>query len=69
MEHSSVVVTGSSGTIGTALAGELLDRGYDVTGDERLDSTVEWYLARPELFDAILESNGSGNSRVRIVSK
>lgn len=32
MTHSSVLITGSSGTIGTALAGTLLERGYDVFG-------------------------------------
>ena len=43
--------------------------GYEpeYTLDEGLDSTIEWYLDRPELFDATLESNGSGNPRVRIV--
>jgi len=32
MKHSSVLITGSSGTVGTALASRLLDLGYDVTG-------------------------------------
>jgi len=32
MAHSSILITGSSGTVGTALADALLKRGYDVTG-------------------------------------
>lgn len=32
MTHSSVLVTGSSGTVGTALAEALLDEGYEVFG-------------------------------------
>lgn len=32
MSGESVLVTGSSGSIGTALTSELLERGYDVTG-------------------------------------
>ncbi len=32
MEISSVVVTGSSGTVGSAVAEELINRGYNVTG-------------------------------------
>ena len=32
MTHSSVLVTGSSGTVGTALTDALLERGHDVTG-------------------------------------
>jgi len=32
MAHSSVLITGSSGTVGTALADALLNQGYDVTG-------------------------------------
>ena len=32
MSHSSVLVTGSSGTVGTALAESLLENGYDVYG-------------------------------------
>ncbi len=34
MTHSSVLVTGSSGTVGTALIDALTDRGYDVTGTD-----------------------------------
>lgn len=35
MTDQSILVTGSSGTIGTALCEELVSRGYDVTGCDR----------------------------------
>jgi len=34
MLHKSILVTGSSGTVGTALCQQLLDEGYDVTGTD-----------------------------------
>lgn len=34
MPHESILVTGSSGTVGTALCQQLLERGYDVTGTD-----------------------------------
>jgi UDP-glucose 4-epimerase len=38
MEHESIVITGSSGTIGTALADKLLEQGYDVTGVDIMEN-------------------------------
>lgn len=38
MEPESIVITGSAGTVGTALANELLDRGYDVTGVDIMEN-------------------------------
>jgi UDP-glucose 4-epimerase len=34
MPHKSILVTGSSGTVGTALCQQLLEKGYDVTGTD-----------------------------------
>jgi UDP-glucose 4-epimerase len=38
MEPESIVITGSAGTVGTALANELLDQGYDVTGVDIMEN-------------------------------
>lgn len=38
MNRSSVLITGSSGTVGTALAESLLDSGYDVTGVDLVEN-------------------------------
>jgi UDP-glucose 4-epimerase len=41
MQPESIVITGSAGTVGTALANELLDQGYDVTGVDILEN--RWF--------------------------
>lgn len=46
MSHPSVVVTGSSGTIGNELVGRLLDRGYDVTGVDYTENRWSDRVAR-----------------------
>lgn len=52
MKHSSVLVTGSSGTVGTALTSSLLNRGYDVTGvDVRPNPWLDAVEARTRVLD------------------
>jgi UDP-glucose 4-epimerase len=52
MRHSSVLITGSSGTVGTALANTLLDQGYDVTGvDTRPNQWLETVDDRTTVVD------------------
>ncbi len=52
MTDSSVVITGSSGTVGTALADALLERGHDVTGvDTRPNRWLEAVDERTTVLD------------------
>jgi UDP-glucose 4-epimerase len=52
MNHSSILITGSSGTVGTALANSLLGRGYDVTGvDSKRNRWIERVDERTRTLD------------------
>jgi UDP-glucose 4-epimerase len=65
MRHDSVVITGSSGTVGTALADALLERGYDVAGVDTVanrwldhvdERTVTADITDSEAFDDLPDS-------------
>lgn len=65
MEHESVIVTGSSGTVGTALVDRLLDKGYDVTGVDKAtnrwlprvdDNSIVADITNPEVFGELPDS-------------
>lgn len=65
MSHSSVLITGSSGTVGTALAASLLEKGYDVTGVDSMpnkwldavdERTIELDLTDQDALDELPET-------------
>lgn len=61
MAPESVLVTGSSGTIGTELVGRLLDDGYDVTGTDvvpnRWDEAIDDLTVQVDLTDPAATSS------------